>query len=149
MAAGWLHDTIAVLLESTVALAIFAGLAGAHAGKLQTDQQLLDQRIDRLAAGGQNAGSSTNFSIDQNPAAGSSDMIGSFPHSILLPGTDTSFKVYGEIGEVLGYGFTGDNPRGLSNGSFWQSPGPPKLGFETHTPTPLGEARTVVEFDRR
>ena len=148
MATGWLHGTIAVLVEGTVILALFAGLAGAHAGKLQTDQQLLDQRIDRLAASGQTASPGTNFSIDQNPAAESSYMVGSFPRSILLPGTDTSFKVYGEIGEVLGYGFTGDNPRGLSNGSFWQSPGPPKLGFETRTLTPLGEARTIIEFGK-
>jgi hypothetical protein len=148
MATGWRHGTIAVLVESTVALAIFAGPAGVRAAQLQTNQQLLDQRIDRLAAGDQNAGPGMNFSIDQNPAAGSSGMTGSFPRSILLPGTDTSFKAYGEIGEVLGYGITGGNPGGLSNGSFWQSPLPSKLGFETRTPTPLGEARTVVEFDR-
>jgi len=148
MAAGWLRSTIAVLIESTVGLAIFAGLTGVCATQLQTNQQLLDQRIDRLAAGDQNAGPGMNFSIDQNKAAGSSGMTGSFPRSILLPGTDTSFKAYGEIGETLGYGFTGGNPAGLGNGSFWQSPGPSKLGFETRTPTPLGEARTVIEFDR-
>jgi hypothetical protein len=148
MATGWLHGTIAVLAESTLVLAVSAGLAGVRADQLQTNQPLLDQRIDRLAVGDQNAGPGINFSIDQNPVAGSSGMPGSFPRSILLPGTDTSLMVYGEIGEVLGYGFTGGNPGGLSNGSFSQSPGPSKLGFETRTPTPLGEARTVIEFDR-
>ena len=148
MTTGWLHGTIAVLVESTVALAIFAGLADVRAAQLQTNQQLLDQRIDRLAAGGQNAGPGINFSIDQNPAAKSSDMVGSFPRSILLPGTNTSLRVYGEIGEVLGDRFTGGNPHGVGDGSFSQSPGPSKLGFETRTPTSLGEARTAIEFDR-
>ena len=147
MATGWLHGTIAMVVEGTVALAIFAGLAGVAAAQLQTNQQLLDQRVEQLA-GGQDAGPGINFSIDQNPAAGSPDMPGSFPRSILLPGTDTSMKVYGEVGEVLGYGFTGRDPGGLSNGSFSQWPGPSKLGLETRTPTPLGEARTVIEFDR-
>ena len=146
MATGWLHGTIAVLVETTVALAICAGLAGVRAGQLQTDQQLLDQRIDGLAAG-RNASPGIDLSTDQTPAAGS-NMTGSFPRSILLPGTDTSFRAYGEIDEVLGYGFTGGHPGGPGNGSFWQSPGPSKLGFETRTPTPLGEARTVIEFDR-
>ena len=148
MATGRLYGTIAVLVGSTVALAIFAGLADVRAAQLQTNQQFLDQRVDLLAASGQNAGPGINFSVDQNPVAGSSIVTGSFPHSILLPGTDTSVKAYGEVDEVLGYGLTGGNSGSLGNGSFVQSPGPSKLGFETRTPTPLGEARTVIEFDR-
>jgi len=147
MATLWPNGSITLLVESVVALAIFAGLASVLAAQLQTNQQLLDQRIDKLAANGQNGGPGTNFSIDQKAAAGSSDMTGSFPGSILLPGSDTSLKVYGEIDEVLGYGFAGGNP-GSRNGSFSQSPRPSKVGFETRTPTSLGEARTVIEFDR-
>src|SRR4029077_13202389 len=33
------------------------------------------------------------------------------------------------------------------NGIFWQSPREARIGFETRTPTPLGEVRTVMEFD--
>jgi hypothetical protein len=148
MATGWLHRTIAGLVETTVALAMFAGLAGVHAAELQTNQQFLDQRIDQLAAAGQNTGPGVNFSIDKKPAMGAPLTPGSFPHSILTPGTDTSLKVYGEIDEVIGDGLTGGNSGGLGNGSFSQSPRQSKLGFETRTPTPLGDARTVIEFDR-
>ena len=108
----WLHRSIAVLIEGLVALAIFAGLARVNAAQLQTNQQLLDQRIDRLAAGGFNHEPGVNFSIDQNPAVRSSDINGSFPGSILVPGTNTSVRVYGEIGEILGYGLTSGNPAG-------------------------------------
>src|SRR5258708_16424969 len=34
-----------------------------------------------------------------------------------------------------------------SNGIFQQSPRESRIGFETRTPTPFGEARTLMEFD--
>jgi hypothetical protein len=37
--------------------------------------------------------------------------------------------------------------RARSNGVFESSPRESKIGFETRTPTPLGEARTLMEFD--
>jgi hypothetical protein len=146
MATGWLHGTIAMLAEGAMALAIIAGPVGVCAAQLQTDQPLLDQRIDRPAPSGQNSAPGVNFSIDQNPAAPSSDMTGSFPRSILLPGTNTSLSVHGQIGETLGYRIPGGNPGG--SGRFTQSLGPSELGVETRTPTPLGEARTVIEFGK-
>jgi len=168
--------TIAALGASTAALAMLTGLAGAHADELsdlRANQQLLSQRIDQLAAVGLQPGQGAVFSVDTNPAANAAAMAGSFPRSILIPGTDTSLKVYGQITEVLDYWMSGGNPntspqsttvgdngqvqsaplnnagitKARSNGIFWQSPRESKIGFETRTPTPFGEARTVMEFD--
>ncbi|MBV8775987.1 MAG: porin [Alphaproteobacteria bacterium] len=163
---------IAALGGSTAALAMLTGLAGARADELQVNQQLLDARIDQLAAVGQQPGGGAVFSVDTNAAAGAAAVAGSFPRSILIPGTDTSIKIYGQITEVLDYYMTGGNPnqspqnttigingqlqsiplretvaRARGNGFFWQSPRESKIGFETRTPTPFGEARTVFEFD--
>jgi hypothetical protein len=193
--------TVAALGTSTAALAMLTGLAGARADELsdmRLNQQLLSQRIDQLAAVGL---APDVFSVNTNPAASAPTTAGSFPRSILIPGTDTSLKVYGEIDEVIDYWMSGGNPNGspqsttvgingqsqtipvLTNGAgavghtilgaspatpvavagtttlanaqaharsdgiFQQSPRQSKLGFETRTPTPLGEARTLMEFD--
>jgi Porin subfamily/DcaP outer membrane protein len=165
---------IASLAGSTAALAMLTGLAGARADDLQANQHMLDQRIDQLAAVGQQPGAGNQFSVDQSSAAGAPVTAGSFPRSILIPGSDTSLKIYGQVSEVLDYYLTGGNPnqgtvwnttvgdngqvqaiplygsgaaRSRGNGIFGQSPRESKIGFETRTPTPFGEARTVFEFD--
>src|ERR1700723_219492 len=163
---------IAALGGSTAALAMLTGLTGARADELQVNQQLLDQRIDQLAQG-LNTGAKNQFSVDQNAAIGGAVTAGSFPRSILIPGTDTSIKIYGQVTVVLDYWMSGGNPnaspqnttvgdngqvqsaplnnsgagKARSNGIFMQSPRESKIGFETRTPTPFGEARTVFEFD--
>ena len=175
-------STIAALTTGTAALVMLTGLAGARGDELQVNQQLLDQRVDQMAAG-LFVGPSVPGSTDPNPATGAPVTGGSFPRSILIPGTDTSIKIYGEIREITTYfltgsastngkqasgpGVTGDlestplnnvvsaagvvtggNPaRSRSNGVFESSPRESKIGFETRTPTPYGEARTVMEFD--
>jgi hypothetical protein len=167
--------TIAALGGSTAALAMLTGLAGARADDLQVNQQMLNTRIDQLAAVGQGAGGSGNavFSVDQNPSTGAGITAGSFPRSILIPGTDTSIKIYGQITEILDYWMSGGNPNpgtpanstvsdngqlqaiplrntvasARGDGFFQQTPRESKIGFETRTPTPFGEARTVFEFD--
>jgi hypothetical protein len=152
-----------------VALATVAAAWGARADDLQLNQQLLNQRVDQLAAVGL---APDVFGVSQNPAAGSPVVAGSFPRAILIPGTDTSIKVYGQITEILDYSLSGGNPntspqsttignngnllaiplrntvqRARSNGIFSQSPRESRIGFETRTPTPYGEARTVMEWD--
>jgi hypothetical protein len=165
--------TIAALGTSTAALAMLTGLAGARADDLQINQQLLDTRVDQLAAVGQQPGAGAVFSVDQNAATGAAATAGSFPRSILIPGTDTSIKIYGQMTEILDYYMSGgtanqgtvwnttvsDNgnlqsiplrntvPSARANGIFGQSPRESKIGVETRTPTPFGEARTVMEFD--
>jgi hypothetical protein len=181
---------------------MLTGLAGARADELsdlRANQQLLSQRIDQIAAVGLQPGAGAVFSVDTNPAASAPATAGSFPRSILIPGTDTSIKIYGQISEVLDYFMSGGNPNsspqsttvGINgqvqaiptpvnhagvvghvvlgaggapvtaagsvapnlaghargNGIFWQSPRESRIGFETRTPTPLGEVRTVMEFD--
>jgi hypothetical protein len=163
---------VAALGGSTAALAMLTGLAGARADDLQLNQQLLNTRVDQLAAVGLNPGAGAVFSVDQSKAAGAPVTAGSFPRSILIPGTDTSLKVYGQVTEILDYYMSGGNPnlspwnttagtngqvqaiplnntaaKARSNGIFGQSPRESKIGFETRTPTPFGEARTVFEFD--
>ena len=169
---------IAALGGSTAALAMLTGLAGARADDLQFNQQLLDQRVDQLAQG-LNPGAKNQFSTDNNAATGAAVTAGSFPRSILIPGTDTSIKIYGQVTEILDYWMSGGNPnpgtpanstvgdngqlqslplntftsqtnsnnRARDNGVFQQSPRESKIGFETRTPTPFGEARAVLEFD--
>jgi hypothetical protein len=174
MTKGRKLGTIVALGGSTAALAMLTGLAAARADDLQINQQLLDTRIDQLAAVGQQPGAGNQFSVDQNPANGAAVTAGSFPRSILIPGTDTSIKIYGQITEILDYWMSGggsvvnsspqtttvgDNgilqsislrntvASARGNGVFSQSPRESKIGFETRTPTPFGEARTVFEFD--
>jgi hypothetical protein len=168
-------STIAALGSGAAALAMLTGLSSARADDLQINQQLLDTRVDQLAAVGQGAGGSGNpyFSIDQNPASGAAVTAGSFPRSILIPGTDTSIKIYGQMTEIQDYFLSGGPVNGSpqsttvmatgqlesaplgnagvtkarSNGIYQQSPRESKFGVETRTPTPFGEARTVMEFD--
>jgi hypothetical protein len=164
-------STIAALGTTTAALAMLSGLSAARADDLQINQQLLNQRIDQLAAVGLQPGAGAVFSIDQNPAAGAAVTAGSFPRSILIPGTDTSIKIYGQMTLITDYfmsGGTASSPssstigptgnlegiplegtvgQARSNGIFQMVPRESKIGFESRTPTPFGEARTVMEFD--
>jgi Porin subfamily len=162
--------TVAALGGGTAALAMLTGLAGARADDLQLNQQLLNTRVDQLAAVGL---APDIYSVNPNPAAGAPVTAGSFPRSILIPGTDTSIRIYGQITEIMDYWLSGGPVNGSpqtttvgatgqlesvpllnsgvnkarSNGIFQTSPRESRIGFETRTPTPFGEARTVMEFD--
>ena len=102
--------TIALLGGSTAALAMLTGLAGARADDLKVNQQLLSERLDQLAAVGLQPGAGAYLGTDQGPAAGAPVSGGSFPRSILIPGTETSLKIYGQISEVMDYWMSGGNP---------------------------------------
>jgi hypothetical protein len=155
--------SLAALATSTAALALLIGLSAACADELQVNQQLLNQRIEQLSAG-LSVGPSVPASIDPNP--------GSFPRSILIPGTETSIKLSGQIVEELDYWFTGGPPnnspqtdgvgaggwletaplrdgRGSArgNGIFSQTPASSRFAVETRTATALGEVRTYLELD--
>ncbi len=81
-------STVAALAASTAVLALVSGMSAARADELQANQQLLDQRVDQIAAG-LFAGPSVPFSSDVSPVpAGTPVTAGSFPRSILIPGTD-------------------------------------------------------------
>ncbi|HZT87327.1 MAG TPA: DcaP family trimeric outer membrane transporter [Stellaceae bacterium] len=95
-------------------------MSAAHADELadlRANQQLLQQRIDQLAQaqapaeapvpkvpGGLYGGGPAN------PAASAPSLGGSFPRSFLIPGTDTSIRIGGQITEVIDYWLTGGNP---------------------------------------
>ncbi|HEV2300688.1 MAG TPA: hypothetical protein VGR91_03880, partial [Stellaceae bacterium] len=80
--------TIAALGGFTASVALLTGLSGARADdlqQLQANQQLLQQEIDQLAA------------LKTPATPGAASMAGSFPRSILIPGTDTSLAVGGYV----------------------------------------------------
>src|SRR5476649_2449287 len=91
--------TTALLGGSTTALAMLTGLAGARADDLKVNQQLLSERLDQLAAVGQQPGAGAYLGVDQGPAAGAPVTGGSFPRSNLMPSTETSLKIYGQMTE--------------------------------------------------
>jgi hypothetical protein len=101
--------TVAAIGGLTAAIAMLTGLPSARADEvsdLRANQELLQRRIDQLAQSG-NAGAGSVFSVTPNPAAGQPAGAGSFPRSFLIPGTDTSIRIGGEVREVLDYWFTG------------------------------------------
>lgn len=68
---------------------------------LRANEQLLQQRLDQLSRAQQPGGSVPAPTV--GPAVGA----GSFPRSFLLPGTDTSVRVGGNINETATYYFNG------------------------------------------
>jgi len=110
--------TIAALGGVTAVVALLTGLPSASADELsdaQAKNQLLQQRLDQLAqlpavgspVGGLYPGG------PPSPVAGAGIVGGSFPRSFLIPGTDTSLRVGGEIRENLLYFFNGGNPNNM------------------------------------
>jgi hypothetical protein len=177
MTKKWTSATVAALGGMTAAIALFSGLSTARAdelGDLRANQDLLQRRIDQLAQATPTGGVAAPIG---GPGVGVPMAGGSFPRSFLIPGTDTSIRVGGEVTEVLDYWFTGGPPNGSpqtttvgdtgqaesvplhvhtaagnparsrGNSIFQQSPRQSKLLVETRTPTAWGEARTYVEFD--
>ncbi len=75
---------------------------------LRANQELLQRRLDQLSQipgpGGVYGGGPVN------PAASAPSLGGSFPRSFLIPGTDTSIRIGGEIREVMDYWFSGGPP---------------------------------------
>jgi len=106
--------TMAVFGGMTAAVALLSGQPAAKADELsdlRANQQVLQQRLDQLAQ----IPSPTGVYPGGPPAptAGAGIVGGSFPRSFLVPGTDTSIRVGGEIREVVDYFFSG----GPANGS--------------------------------
>ena len=144
---------------------------GTPVGAFESDRGAVAEKIDQLATGGQDAGAGNPSSIDQNPALSAPVLGGSFPRSILIPGTDTSIRISGRLSETAVYLMSGGVPNGTPNtglgtnglvqsiplrnttasargdGIFLQSPRATRVYVETRTPTSLGEARTVLAWD--
>ncbi len=163
-----LSAAIAVGLAAPLVIAAPAAYAD-ELSNLRANQQLLEQRLDQLA---QARVPGNVYGVGGKPGPTNVHMMGgSFPRSFLIPGTNTSIRVGGEIREVFDYWFDGGNPnrspqnttvgqngqalsipltnpaRARGHSIFQQSPRESKLNIETRTPTALGEARTFMEFD--
>ncbi|MBV8120334.1 MAG: hypothetical protein JO081_10420, partial [Alphaproteobacteria bacterium] len=87
---------------STAILALLTGLAAASADELsdlRANQQLLQQRIDQLAASQAAAGiPQQQAAVIGGPVvAGQPSIAGSFPRSFLIPGTNTSIAISGFV----------------------------------------------------
>jgi hypothetical protein len=150
------------------------GISSARADELsdlQANNQLLQQKVDQLAQAGFGAGLPSRVFSEDERAAVAAAVQGSFPRSFLIPGTDTSIRIGGNItiiaDELLEGGAANGSPvsttlganggvnaigvgasnnaKGASN--FFMSPRQSQLTIETRTPTPYGEARTFMSFD--
>ena len=101
---------LAVLAFAAAApLAIYPYAASAdELSDLRANQEFLQRRLDQLSQipgpGGVYGGGPVN------PAASAPSLGGSFPRSFLIPGTDTSIRIGGEIREVMDYWFSGGPP---------------------------------------
>jgi hypothetical protein len=98
-----------VAITATVACVLSAPLAitpvrADELSDLRANQDLLQQRLDQLAQTPPGGGISA-MGTREVPGAGL--VGGSFPRSFLIPGTDTSLRIGGQITEIADYWFTG------------------------------------------
>ncbi|MGD9614828.1 MAG: DcaP family trimeric outer membrane transporter [Alphaproteobacteria bacterium] len=165
--------TRAALGGLTAAVALMTAQPAARADELsdlRANQDLLQRRIDQLA---QAQVPGNLYGVGGPPGPVNVQMTGgSFPRSFLIPGTDTSIRVGGEIRLNSLFWVTGGNPNqnppSTNAGTTGQvnniplkgtvarlrgdkvlniSPQQSKLSVETRTPTAYGEARSFLEFD--
>jgi hypothetical protein len=110
----------------TAAAVLLAGFPGARADELadlRANQQLLQERIDQLAAAQQQAqvaplgapGSTGRSAYGTAPTPGATMVGGSFPRSFLIPGTDTSIRVGGFVDETIDYWLQNGPPNGVQS----------------------------------
>jgi hypothetical protein len=95
--------TVACVLSAPLAIAPYAARAD-ELSDMRANQDLLQQRIDQLAQTVPGGGISA-MGTKEVPGVGL--VGGSFPRSFLIPGTDTSLRVGGQITEIVDYWFTG------------------------------------------
>ncbi|HEX3863493.1 MAG TPA: porin [Stellaceae bacterium] len=103
--------TISAITACLLAAPLIVGPKVARADELsdlRANQQLLQRRLDQLA---QAKVPGNPFGVGGPPGPSSVQMMGgSFPRSFLIPGTDTSIRIGGEVTEVIDYWFSGGNP---------------------------------------
>ena len=101
---------IAALGGSTAALAMLTSRRAASAPTRCTPISRTSVSGSTSSPLSQRPGNWEVFSVEPNKAMGGAVTAGSFPRSILIPGTDTSIKIYGQVTEVLDYWMSGGNP---------------------------------------
>src|SRR5216684_9375407 len=105
--------TFAAIGGLTATIALLAGLPAVSADeladlranqeRLRANQDLIQHRIDQLAQGAVPRGGGVPGAYGTEAVPGVPLSGGSFPRSFLIPGTDTSIRVGGQITEVLDY----------------------------------------------
>jgi len=101
----------------TATIALLTGLPAASADELadlRANQELLQRRIDQLAQAVPRGGGVPG-AYGAEPIPGQPIIGGSFPRSFLIPGTDTSIRVGGQVDETLDYGIV--NGTSILNGN--------------------------------
>ncbi|HJU19891.1 MAG TPA: porin [Stellaceae bacterium] len=119
---------LAALGGIAAGIALLTGLPQAQADELadlRVNQQLLQQRLDQLAQ-----------AAAVPPAA--SLLRGSFPRSILIPGTDTSLSIGGFIDETLDYWLTGGPANGNQTTTVGSTGQLPSVPLDIHGQTVPG-----------
>jgi hypothetical protein len=105
------NATIAAAVAAALTVPVGFGIGPAQADELtdlRTNQELLQRRIDQLA---QLRGPGDPYGTTGGPGPVNVQMMGgSFPRSFLIPGTDTSIRVGGEIRMMTLFWITGGNP---------------------------------------
>src|SRR6266567_8141942 len=105
--------TFAAIGGLTATIALLAGLPAVSADeladlranqeRLRANQDLIQRRIEQLAQGAVPRGGGVPGGYGAEAVPGQPLAGGSFPRSFLIPGTDTSIRVGGDITEVLDY----------------------------------------------
>jgi Porin subfamily len=113
--------SVAAIGGATAMVALLTGLPGVRADELadlRANQQLLQQRIDQLAATQKqtaalfppgSAGGGGTIPLGYKAAPNAPSLGGSFPRSFLVPGTDTSIRVGGFVDVTGLYYLQGNN----------------------------------------
>src|SRR5579875_3414888 len=142
---GGLNNRAFAVVAGLIAAMALLGLAAARADELsdlRASQQILQQRIDQLQR-----------ELAQVPIAGSkavpgtAALAGSYPRSFLIPGTNTSLRIGGDMDLQVGWYLKGGGFTGQSGRVFTMTPRQSRIHITTRTPTAWGEATTFFEFD--
>jgi hypothetical protein len=104
---GAITAAIACVLSAPLLIAPYAAQAD-ELTDLRANQELLQQRLEQLAQVGLG---------QPQEAPGTVTVVGSFPRSFLIPGTDTSIRIGGEINMTGVYWFTGGNNANVGEGT--------------------------------
>src|SRR4051812_5318249 len=112
MTRKWTVGTRVALGGLTAAAALVGAQSAARADDspdLRANQEVVQRRVDQLAQSG-NVGAGPVLGETSGGPVGVQMMGGSFPRSFLIPGTDTSIRVGGEIRMIGIYWINGGNP---------------------------------------
>jgi hypothetical protein len=163
---------MACVLAAPLAIGSYPARAD-EVSDLRANQELLQQRLDQLAQAPRIQAPGGVYGRGGAGPTTVQMMGGSFPRSFLVPGTDTSIRVGGEVRMNVLYWLNGSpalgnshqtNPgntgtvnsaalsesgaaRTRTDNVLHMSPAQSKINVETRTPTAWGEARTFIEFD--